>query len=43
MNTTQLSIRAEIREELETTRARFHNILDSLSEQDLKKQSLNAG
>jgi hypothetical protein len=43
MNTTQLSIREEIREELETTRARFHNILDSLSEQDLKKQSLNAG
>jgi len=32
-----------IRKELEATRARFHALLASLSEQDFQRQSLNAG
>ena len=43
MNTRQQMIRVEIRKELETTRTRFHTLLESLSEQDFKKQSLNLG
>src|SRR5215210_606399 len=43
MNTRQQMIRVEIRKELETTRTRFHTLLESLSEQDFKKQSLNPG
>jgi hypothetical protein len=36
-------IREEIHKELETTRARFHSLLASLSERDFQKQSLNPG
>ena len=43
MNANQLAIKESIREELEITRARFHALLDSLSEKDLQKQSLNPG
>lgn len=32
-----------IYKELETTRARFHSLLDSLSEEDFERQSLNPG
>ena len=32
-----------IRQELETTRLRFHSLLDSLSEEDFRTQSLNPG
>ena len=32
-----------IRRELETTRAKFHSVLASLSEKDFEKQSLNPG
>src|SRR5215216_2616300 len=37
------TIREEIVRGLETTRRDFHSLLDSLSEQDFKKQSLNPG
>src|SRR5215217_8636299 len=37
------TIREEIVRGLETTRRDFHSLLDSLSEQDFKKQSLNSG
>ena len=37
------AIRAEIVSALETTRAEFHLLLDSLSEKDFQKQSLNPG
>lgn len=43
MNAGNRTIREEIRSELETARARFHSLLESLSEQDFKKQSLNPG
>jgi len=43
MNTNKQTTREEIRGELETARTQFHKLLDSLSEQDLKKQSLNPG
>ena len=36
-------VRAAIYKELEKTRARFHAVLDSLSEEDFRKQSLNPG
>lgn len=35
--------RAEIRLQLDTARAEFHRLLDSLSEDDFQKQSLNPG
>ena len=43
MNTHHLTIKEEIRKELETTRTEFHQLLDTLSEQDYKKQSFNPG
>lgn len=43
MNTHPQAFKEEIRRELETARAKFHHLLDSLSEQDLKKQSHNPG
>ena len=43
MNTHHLTIKEEIRKELETTRTEFHQLLDTLSEQDFKKQSFNPG
>ncbi|HLO29452.1 MAG TPA: DinB family protein [Anaerolineales bacterium] len=35
--------KAEIFKELETTRGKFHALLESLSEEDFQKQSLNSG
>lgn len=43
MNTNNQATREEIRGELAMARTQFHKLLDSLSEQDLKKQSLNPG
>ena len=43
MSANQPTRKDVIRKELETTRARFHSLLDSLSEEDFQRQSLNAG
>jgi len=43
MNANRQAPKAEIRAELEAARARFHETLSALSEQDFQKQSLNAG
>jgi hypothetical protein len=43
MNATDPTIKEAIHKELETTRAKFHSLLASLSEQDFQKQSLNRG
>ena len=43
MNASLPAIKEEIRARLETTRVRFYRLLESLSEQDFKKQSLNPG
>lgn len=43
MNANHRAIEEEIRRELETARSDFHNLLDSLSEKDFQKQSLNPG
>jgi hypothetical protein len=43
MNTSNQATREAIRGELEAARTKFHKLLDSLSEQDFKKQSLNPG
>lgn len=43
MSTRLMMIREAIRSELETTRTRFHSLLDSLSVQDFQRQSLNPG
>ena len=43
MNKSSKAIREEVILELETARAKFHALLDSLCEQDFKKQSLNPG
>jgi hypothetical protein len=43
MSTDSHDTRKEIQRELETTRARFHQLLLSLSEGDFQKQSLNPG
>jgi len=43
MNANQPAIQEKIRTELETARAEFHRLLETLSEQDFKKQSLNPG
>lgn len=43
MNTNNQARREQIRGELETARIKFHKLLDSLSEQDFGKQSLNPG
>ena len=40
---TQDKIKNSIRTELESTRATFHPLLDSLTEDDLRRQSLNPG
>ena len=43
MNTQERTLRAEIRQELDTARAEFHKLLAALSEDDFQRQSLNAG
>lgn len=43
MNQNSPIIRKEIRQELETSRAKFHALLESLSEEEFQKQSLNPG
>ena len=43
MKTSNQATRKEIRGQLEAAQTSFHNLLASLSEQDLKKQSLNPG
>ena len=43
MNTKEGAIRAQIRKELDTTRAEFHKLLAALSEEDFQRQSRNAG
>ncbi|RPJ27013.1 MAG: DinB family protein [Chloroflexi bacterium] len=43
MNANLHALENAIRKELETTRTRFHSLLDSLSEEDFQKQSLNPG
>ena len=43
MNTSHEHSRQKIRKELETARARFHQLHQSLSEEDFQKQSLNPG
>jgi hypothetical protein len=43
MTTNDPRRREAIYKELETTRARFHSLFNSLSEDDFKKQSLNPG
>src|SRR5215216_2349498 len=43
MNANHRAIKEEIRRELEMARAKFHTLLESLSEEDFNKQSLNPG
>lgn len=43
MDANRRVIAEAIRKELETTRVRFHSLLDSLSEEDFRTQSLNPG
>jgi hypothetical protein len=43
MNANQSTIQEKIRRELETARSEFHRLLETLSEQDFQKQSLNPG
>lgn len=43
MNANHRVIKQEIYTELETARNRFHSLLNSFSEQDFRKQSLNSG
>ena len=43
MNRDQQTVKESIREELETTRASFYHLLDSLSGQEFQRQSLNQG
>lgn len=43
MSTNDPRVKEAIYQELETTRAQFHSLLDSLSEEDFQKQSLNPG
>ena len=43
MSANHRALKEAIRGELETTRAKFHTLLASLSEQDFQRQSLNAG
>ena len=43
MNVNVRTIKESIYKELETTRASFHSLLDSLPEEDFQKQSLNPG
>src|SRR5215218_8843795 len=43
MNKSQQVTREEMRRELEIVRTKFHLLLDSLSEQDFQRQSLNPG
>lgn len=43
MSVNHRAIKEEIRRELETAHSKFHILLDSLSEQDFQRQSLNPG
>lgn len=43
MDANRRVIAEKIHKELETTRVRFHSLLDSLSEEDFQTQSLNPG
>lgn len=43
MNANYHATKETIRRELEATRSRFHALLNSLSEEDFQKQSLNPG
>src|ERR1700752_3436775 len=43
MTETPSAIREDIKKELETARTKFQHLLDSFSEKDFKKQSLNPG
>lgn len=43
MSASHRAIKETILRELETAHARFHTLLDSLSEEDFRKQSLNPG
>jgi hypothetical protein len=43
MNVYHRAIKEAIRAELETTHAKFHSLLGSLSEQDFQRRSLNPG
>jgi len=43
MTTDPQTTKAAVRAELEATRSTFHALLDSLSEEDLQKKSLNPG
>lgn len=43
MNAKDLTVREEIRRELDTTRAEFHKLLADLSEENFHKKSLNPG
>ena len=43
MNANARTIKESIYKELETTRASFHSLLNSLSEEDFQKPSLNPG
>jgi hypothetical protein len=43
MNTSREDTREKIRRKLETARAQFHQLHESLSEEDFQKQSLNPG
>ena len=43
MNVNSKTIPETLRDELEATRAKFHAVLHSLSEQDFQRQSINPG
>jgi len=43
MNANHRAVKQEICTELETARTKFHSLLNSFSEQDFQKQSLNSG
>ena len=43
MNVNRQALKAEIHAELEAAHTKFHSLLNSFSEQDFQKQSLNAG
>ena len=43
MNTNHQNTKASIQTELEATHTTFHTLLDSLSENDLRKKSINPG
>lgn len=43
MSANNINVAESIRSELESTHSSFHVVLDSLSEEDCRKQSLNPG